>query len=592
MRFYKTTLQWLKKNKLWAFFAGLFLIALWEVPYIFVDNRIEWGDFSMFMQGYEAIRITVLQYGQFPWFNPWMAAGTPLYANPQIGVFSLQTLLVFIFGTSAGIKLSVALYTLIGYSSMCLLLRRYFKADWVITGLLSLAWVLNSFFIAHIPSHYTFIWYMITPLFIYLALTFDRKKYGGLLLGGAFAAMALSQVHNPFFHISLLTAVIILIRLVRNYKKPKAILLQLVVAAGTFVILAGHRVLFPAQNALEFPRILVDQAATITQSVLAFIVPYRVPPYTFIVYPNTPFGWQEITAYIGIGTLVAFAIAVICTVAITSKNKKLPLKLTGCQLSIIIIGIVGTFLIGLGAVSDFAPYNALKQLPIISGMRVSSRWFIFTLFGIIIALAIIYSRLPKNIGRTLIVIFLAFGVGELYVANFGYQKHILSHITIPSTQQAKSYPFELSRQFGSTRTFEDGTRITEDDGNLPHFYREYEATTYNIGTIQANDSFIDLNTIEHPQCGYEDGCSFVLSGNARVISWSPNKIVLKRTSPGAIALNMNNSRYFEINGKRDASIRVVEAYRRFTIDDPSSTITIEAAPSLSPFTVKVKDPRS
>ena len=203
-----------------------------------------------------------------------------------------------------------------------------------------------------------------------------------------------------------------------------------------------------------------------------------------------------------------------------------------------------------------------------------------------------YSRLPKNISRTLIVMFLALGVGELYIANFGYQKHILSHITIPSTQQAKSYPFELSKQFGSTRTFEDGTRITKDDGNLPHFYREYEATTYNIGTIQANDSFIDLNTIEHPQCGYEDGCSFVLTGNAKVVSWSPNKIVLKRTSQGPIEINMNNSRYFKINGIRNASIRVVEAYRRFTINDPSSTITIEAAPSLSPFTVKVKDPYS
>ncbi len=573
-------------HKRWAFYLGLVLLMIWEAQYIFTGNSIEWGDFSMFAQAYEAIRISVVEYGQFPWMNAWMAGGTPLYANPQIGVFSIQSLLSIIFGAPMGIKVSIIIYSIIAYLSMALLLRRYFKADWIITSLLSLVWILNSFFIAHLPSHYTFIWYALTPLFAYLALTFDKSRIGGALLGCAFGIMALSQIHNPFFHISILISTIILVRVVRNRKNLKNILLQLAISVGIFAIIAGHRLLYTVQNALEFPRTLIDNAATLSQSVLAFLIPYKVPQYSFINYPSPPFGWQEITAYIGVGTIVAFLISIMLILIVIINKRKLPQGLNAIHIGIIGVAIIGTFLIGLGAFTDLAPYGILKHLPVISSMRVSSRWFIFTILAVIIFMSIVYTRLPKSNAKLLILVFLLIGVGEMYVSNFGYQKHILSHETRTAPSIASSYSFEQSKQFGATLFFPEGNRIKNTDNDMPHFYREYEATTYNIGTIQANDSLIDLNTLPSPRCGYEDGCPLILSNNATVIMWSPNKIVLKRTSPGDIELNMNNSRYFTVNGNRDTSIRTVEAYVPFIIKDSSNTITIQADPSLYPFVIK------
>ena len=246
-----------------------------------------------------------------------------------------------------------------------------------------------------------------------------------------------------------------------------------------------------------------------------------------------------------------------------------------------------TFLIGLGSFTDLAPYSLFKNLPILGSMRVSSRWFIFTLLGFIVLIGLSYKVMPKkSFSKLLVLFFVIVSVIELFVQNYNYQSVIFTHKVIPAEKETSQYSFEQSKQFGSTNTFPDGKRIFQSDNNLPHFYREYEATTYNIGTIQANDAFIDLSTLPTPRCGIEDGCGLVLTSNAEVTKWTPNEVVLTRTARGPIKLNMNNSSYFLINGVRNANIKTVEAYSDFVIEDESTVITIVSSPPLIPKIVK------
>ena len=576
--FATATLRFLWANKHHVL-AGT-LLLLWCLPYFLTGNNIEWGDFSFFAQGAEAIRASIMDFGQFPWFNPWVAGGVPLYGNPQFGVFSIQTLLSLPFGAVMGLKLAMVLYTIAGYASMYVLTRKYFKLSAKISVVLGLLWIFSSFFVAHIPSHYTFAWYMLGPLFFYLALTFKTWR-GGLVFGGAFAIMGLAQIHNAFFHIAVICAVIIVVRLIRGKTDRKALLLACLAAAGIFLLVAGHRAIVTVENVREFPRLLSDNAAQPTKSVLGVLLPFsNAHDLHFIKYPAVPFGWGELTATIGIFANIAMLISASFLLYRwrdkPNNKQKLVLKYATGILALALV----VFIIGMGNFAAFSPYGILKHLPILGDMRVSSRWFAWFMLLQLIFIGWMLHHAPKSFFRTLTKGLLVVGVLELFVLNVGYQANVLSHPVTVAPNKVSSYQFMQTNLFGETPQLPNGATIP-DDGQLTHFYREYEATTFNTGVLRANDALVDLNTKETPRCGVKQGCELVLTGNATVTYWSPGKIVLKRTAPGDIKLNMNNSNYFLVNGQRNTYIRATEPYRDFTISTKDSDITIEVSPSLT-----------
>lgn len=576
-------IAWGKLTEYRFHLPALLILGLWCLPYITTGTKIEWGDFGVFTQGYEAIKVSLVSYHQFPWWNPWIVGGAPLYANPQLGVFSLQTILVIVFGVVRGLKYSLIVYTFAGYFSMLLLLRKYFKLSSPVSIPLSLIWVLSSFFVNHLPSQFTFVWYLLAPLYIYLALTVRNIK-SGLVLGLAFAIMALSQVHNAFFQIALACGLVVLVRLFTEYESRKDLLYGLLAGSGLFVLLAGHRIIYTAQNVQNFPRLIIDPAPIVAKSVLAILLPFSAAhPLPFVKFPWAYFGWGEMTATIGIFATGACLISVLFVlhhvkfdVQRFTKEFRLPLIVIGA-------GLIA-FALGCGSFTVWAPYSLLKHAPIFGQMRVSSRWFLGFDLSMLVFIGLIYERASrKSFFRFLTTALLVMGVAELFLLNWGYQSIVLSHPIVIAPKAITAYQFVQTYHFGETLKLPGGNAIPYDDGHMPHFYREYEGTTFNTGVLQANDSLIDLNTKPSPRCSWTYGCNFVMSNNATVTYWSPNRIVLTRTGPGDIELDMNDSNYFVINGTREASSNVAEAYKAFFINLSNSTkqITIAVSPSLS-----------
>lgn len=569
--------------------AGI-LIFFWVLAYFMTGSKVEWGDFGFFAQAYETMRVSILHYHQFPWFNPWMSGGVPLYANPQMGVFSLQMLLVLIFGAVVGLKLALAVYTVLGYASMYFFLTRYFKIECLVATLLSLLWIFCSFFVAHLPAHFTFAWYMLSPAFFYLALTV-RGWRSGLLFGVAFAVMAQSQLHNPFFHISFICTIIIVGRLLLDKKGRVAILKGVGGATVIFLILAGHRVLFTLQNVQDFPHTVSDPAPSLTTAADGPLLPLSYThPFQLLQYPQEPFapyGYGEVTATIGIFALLASFTSIMYVTYQLYTGKKSGFK--RLQIPLLILGVaVSCGLLGLGRFAKFAPYNFLKHLPVFAEMRVSTRWFIFFDAALLIFVGLVIKGIQKrSFLRFFLIGLLSLGVVELFYLNVGYQGRILSHPVVTAPKPIWNYPFEQTSYFGQTRQLPTGGYIPN-DGHMPHAYREYEATTWNLGILYANDSLVQLALDPrhipggHPTCPWEEGCNFVLSNNADVQYWSPNRIVLKRTGPGPIRLNMNDSDYFLIDGQRQITPMVVMPFTDFAINlpDNTKTITIQADPSL------------
>lgn len=558
------------------------------------------GDFTFFCQAYEAMRASILQYHQFPWFNPWMSGGVPLYGNPQMGLFSIQMPLVLLFGTVSGLKLSYVIYTFAGYASMYILLRRYFKVGALIATLLSLIWIFSSFFVAHLPAHFTFVWYMLAPAFFYLALTVKNWK-GGLWLGGAFATMALSQIHNAFMHITLLTGFIILGRLIFDKQNRRLLLKALLAAAAIFIVVAGHRFLFTFQNVHDFPREVVDVIPHPLSAMLGVLLPLSMArPLQFLNYPQNPFvphGYHEATATIGIFGLIALLVSLFFLGYQVFSQKRATLTILARQykLHICLLLLAGLFLTtGLGAFAPWAPYSLIKHLPVFNEMRVCTRWFLFFDLTILIFIGIMVDRAPhKSFYRFTAIGLLALGVIELLALNVGYQAAEFHSKAVVAPKSSSHYTFVQTSYFGETRKLVNGGTIP-DDGNMPAAYREYEATTYNEGILYANDALVQLaldpqRSPGHPTCPIEEGCKFVRSNNAKVVSWSPNKIVLQRTGKGYIYLNMNNSNYFVINGQRNENIRVAEPFTDFAIKTPEDqkTITVQIKPTMGTFVHKV-----
>lgn len=555
------------------------LLFVWCVPYFVSGNSVEWGDFSFFAQGAEAIRSSILTYHQFPWLNPWVAGGVPLYANPQFGVFSLQTLLGLLFGAVAGLKITAAIFTVGGYASMFLLARKYFKLSAKIATVISLLWVFNSFFVNHVPSHFTFIWYFLAPLFVYIALTIKDWR-GGLLLGGLFAAMGLAEIHYSFFHIAIICAGILAVRLVRGRIPRKALVFGLLAAAGLFIIIVGHRALFTIENVREFPRIIMDGAANPIKAVMAVTLPFfaaHKPPYQ---YPSGPFGWGEMSASFGaLANIALFLLVGLLVRRLRQKPKNIQKKELLYASGLLGLALTA-FAIGLGGITKFSPYSLLKLLPILSDMRVSTRWFIWYELSALLFMGFLLMRSKPSLVRTLAKTFLTLGVLELFALGVGYQFALFGHQAVTAPKPESAYQFIQGTMFGDTRKLPTGD-VIPDDGHMPGINREYEATTFNIGTLRANDALVDLRDAPTlARCAYNQGCGFVLSGNAKLVSWSPNKIVLERTGQGDIKLDLNNSDYFVVNGVRNSSVRTAEPLQDFTITTPATTITIEAKPSL------------
>ena len=583
----KRSMGWFKKNPVQI--LAIILIAGWVSQYILTGNRLEWGDFSFFAQGYEAMRISIFDYGQFPWFNPWVSGGVPLYANPQFGLFSLQTILVFIFGAPVGLKLAVIIYTVLGYLSMQLLLRSYFKAPKNTAILLSLLWIFCTFFVAHLPAHFTFVWFMLAPLFVYLALTIKDWK-GGVLLGVAFGIMGLSQIHNPFIHIAFICGIIILARLIRA-KFNKTLLIGVGVAALTFLVVAGHRLFYAIQNSKQFPREVNDMAPDLFSAVISPFLPLsQAHALSFIRYPQHPLiphNFNEATAYLGFGLYVVVIIGILYLFYLLCIKKRVLVKnrrLVGLMIAVLSISII-CYLMGLGDFGRFSPYNILKHLPVFSDMRVSTRWFIWFNFGLLVFTALLTKLLVNKRGPLFIVnAILLLAVVELFILNVGYQSSILKYEPVLSSESTKNNTFAQTAYFGEEQQLPDGS-VIPDDGSMPDAYREFEATSFNLGVLYANDSYVQLHLDPyyrpgHPSCPFEEGCNFVRSNNATVSYWSPNKIVLTRTAAGPIFLNMNNSSYFKINGKSQLNLKVAEPRDDFVIKDTAQEITIESDPSI------------
>lgn len=562
-----------------------FLYSLLSLPILFfcldmlkTGNLLPSGDADYLMQTVLASRISILDFHQFPWWNPWVSGGVPLFANPQFGLISLPTLLALPFGAVLGYKLAIFFYFLLGFYGLIILFKKGFKTPTLTAILLGYVWTFGTFLTYRSLGHYTFLTIQFLPLMFYFYIARDRIKLSWLWLGLIAGLAALAAAHNMTILSYIVLAMLIIIDLVflkfNNLQKilkleinvNKKTLVFLAKFSAVFIVITFYRLFYTLSYLNDYPRSQLtnpEPSIGILKGIFAIAGPFR----QFNNPPHHPqWSWLEASAYIGICTCIA-AVIIIYTIW---KRRKTNWRssFSYSPIKIIAIGSI-CFIIAMGNfIGELSPYSLIRHLPALSSMRVASRWLVFCSLMILFFIATYRGKTH----RIKINILLIVSVVELFFISrpFLAQPYIFQEYDEPgvnSFQQKKNY-----------KTMRGGISYDE---NFT------DATINNYGQIIAGDSLIDTrpgteNQTITRRCPVDLGCNLVLSNNADVKYWSPNKIVLERTSVGDILLNTNPGNGWLVNNLYIfGKMKVVDPSAEFRITDTSKTIEVKMVPRFS-----------
>lgn len=558
-------------------------IIIYGMSLLRTGNKLPPGDGDYYIQLYEAARSTILDYRQLPWWNPWVSGGVPLFANPQFGPISIQLITSLFFGSVMGYKIALIIYLIVGFFGLRKLMTSYYKADLLHATLLSYIWVFSSFFVYRMSGHYTFFTVGFVPWILYFFLR--RSDGRNWIWFSLFCSLLVwSSMHYTtiltFFIVGLFglgELCIALIKRVKTKQSKKKInvinyiwnelhVKKLIYAAGLTVLLTFPRVFATLSYTVDYPRIqsfLAEETLSVDISWYALFGPDQ---YGTDVPVYGPWGWTEISTYIGFMT---FAVLLICLYYFIQKTyKRTPLQF------LLLFVLFFCLLVARADFASWSPFSLLREVPVFSSMRVASRWLAWAAIFILIFIATV--KISNKSVKKVVTFMLLFSTLELFIVGF---RNLDNVYFIPIADKHPEY----------SSTFTQRTYWNNKRNGVPYDENFTEATRNNIGQIYAGDSLIDTRP-EHGalptvRCDERvEGCRFI-SENAVIKEWTPNKIEIERLSEGPISVNINPSSYWYVNGVRNPSYKVVDPSKYFIIYDPSVNITLQYSPQLNPLSV-------
>lgn len=562
-------LKYTKKQIAWklivkkCLFAALLSLPIILFLYIFsIRNRngALYGDWDYFAQLYEAARRSILEFHQFPWWNPWVIGGVPLYANPQFGLFSIQMPLVLIFGTLKGLHFAVIIYYLLGFWGMYTLLGHLKRGGKWLRILLSYIWIFSGFPSWHISGgHLTFAAYLLSP-WLFLALLRLRQRRGWLWLGLLTAFFINQSLHYMTIQMYFVGGLYVVYELIRRWREHELswwhILKPYTLAAAVALPLSAHKIYYTLQYTHQFIRIPAPENAN-PISLLVAALSFRQPIDPISTF-HSVFGWAEYCVYFGLITLGLLVYTFLRSVEKRQFNR---------QQVLLLAGMAFFLLVAVGPISKLAPYSLLKDLPVFNEMQVASRWLAWFVLAAILYL---FLKLPR---KPFVYILLLISACDVFAVG-----HIsMSYDQPPYTPPARSTQFQQYAYYQNQPVIERSS------------LRFLSATQANIGDTFGYEPMAQFSIVAPKdfsrgltiRCGSNQSsdCPFVLSRNATMASWSPQRLVFKRTAPGNIELNMNPGMDWYVNGKQAfPHTKIFELKKRFIITDPSSTITLTFKP--------------
>ena len=550
-----------KKNTYLIF--GFIFIIFWLFPLWNMHNLAVINDGNSYLAGIEAVKISILDYHQWPQNNPWERGGMP-HSHYLMSPISIRFWFFIIFETKTALSLYLLFsFTILFYGSYKI--AGFYLRNNILKYTFAFLSVSNIALIFHLKAgHYIFLSFCYFPLVLYFLFKHRSVKFSGVFSGYLFGLMLDDDIgHMPAYSLLILGIFIIYFFLNSNNNNRKKLLYWIYFFILTSLCVVSYKLSVFYEFRDEFPRIWrMFYFSNISTLIKSYIIPYYDllwTPWGTKVCPGT---WEN-SVYIG---LVAFIF-----IFYSFKNK----------LNIIHYIVIFLFLLQLGT-STFLPYGWLQNLPVFESHKCYNRVRIFNSFylSFLIIYGFIYiSKNKKNI-----------------IHDFKY--YILFFILIERLLTAHLLMHNTHKKYADVNIFSkwdpayENLHILEKYRNNKKFFNytilpSYESIKLNIGTLRWGGNSFFYEPSEHtnekysgPHAINEKKYQGEFSVDGKVIEpnfWSPNVIVFNNLEIGKkLKFNMNPNRGWKLNNENlFEKHKVYEPNKEFIINIKETSIALK-----------------
>ncbi|MHB1557762.1 MAG: hypothetical protein ACYC61_09800 [Isosphaeraceae bacterium] len=489
------------------------------IPLMRHPNGLGFGDWDFVLDKYEAIRRTILEWHQFPWWHPWCRGGFPLAAEPQIGVLSVATPFVLAFGTSIGIRVATVICVILAVEGTYRLAWHWLRDPWAAV-LVALVYGLNGAVGISLAVGYIIAMsYCSLPWVAYHAFRIGERLSHGLWLG-FWAAFSLLNGLQYLSLYAVVFAVFIWVRAIRVQPPGHrvAVLRNTMAAAGVFLVLSGWRLATVLLVMREDRR----EAMTLWDEPLSAVPGHLLtrprPDWPALLGDRDWASFVSVTSYVG---PVVFALVV---VSLASRWRWWHL-----------LALVSGWM-AIGSRWWYHPSRWLLDWPFFASAHVVTRWRFLAMLGLGFAAASVIARWRRSSGRlkSRLAVALVLGVAADFLLLAWQQAPLAFSVpvdekwfpgppvaTIVNVGDGMGYPCVM-RGYGVIRGYEP--------------MLSYSRTAPTLRKARG----------ERGYCGE----AWTAEGEVAPVLWSPNRLVFQVRPGQEVFINQNPGSWWRVNGRR------------------------------------------
>jgi hypothetical protein len=477
------------------------------------------ADWDFVLDKFEALRRTILIWGQFPWWNPWSRGGFPLAAEPQIGAISIATPLVLVLGTTIGLRLSAIICLLIAVEGAYRLSRLWLGEPWAAAAS-ALIYGLNGAVLIHVGQGYVLAMsYCSLPWLFHHAFRIGRYFSAGLWLGFWLAFAVLNGIQYVTLYACPILATIWTRALrVQPPGRRRELLVNTVAALGSFWLLCGWRLSTLLLVLLDDKRERVTYWDESPLASLHYLLSRPAPNWPEVLPGRFHHVYLDLSCYVG------------------------PI-VVGLGLASLFLGWrwwhAWTFLcawLAMGSVQWYHPSYWLMDWPFFGSAHSVPRWRIVALMGLGLAAGSVVASWRRSQRQS--VRALASCLVVIIAADFvvlGYQ------------QLPRAFSIQPDAAYFPGPPVADIVNVRDGLG--------YPCAMRGYGVIRGYEPMLsyrrDAPTLRRAR---EDpdycGEAWTEGGTVSPLSWSPNRIVFQVAPGQEVYINQNPGSWWWVNGRR------------------------------------------
>ena len=519
------------KSKLLLIAVILALGILFSVPII--TNLQNWGthDWDQHFAFHEAARKSIVEYGQFPLWNPWMCGGNLLLANPQSTFLNPAFVFVLLFGTVIGMKLIIIFYLVLGMLGMYLV-ARFYGAGKLSSFIAPIIFMLSSTYALRASmGHSVWLTLGLVP-FVFLFFLKSIKKWKMILIAAVFNCLIFfgGGIYPLVFGNLFIAIYALLDGIFERRKKAFVMVIVLIVITMLF----GAVKLIPFYNFSSQFAVQQDDVQETSIGILYDSLFSRNQLPTSRIYESSQglqWGWHEYGHYIG---FVVFIISLAGAILLFKKKnvKKL------------VFSILIFTLLALGNATPFNIWALLHKLPLLSSLHGSFRALFVVMLCISILAAMMLTVMEKKTrifkinAKLVVILIIAVILVDLYLVSSpiyrgAFPKEPMavleeeSFVQVYSTDPTRLQYRNMLQNWGTVNCYE---RISPLMASIAMF-RDDKVVSYDN---YVGESYL-LGTKEKQEITY----------------FSPNRIVVnvEADNPDSLILNQNYYKGWKAAGK-------------------------------------------